>query len=93
MPNANPDVRLILLPENLYEYLTFVLQSYYKAGVEPDELGVGNELWRRVKASPKIDFSQLGKVKMESLDPQSVAITIEPEPGQPGQGPIIADQS
>lgn len=93
MANANPDVRLILLPENLYEYLTFVFQSHCGKGLDPDELAIGSELWRRVKASPKIDFSQLGKVKMESMDPTSVAISIEPTEGQPGPGPSVADVS
>ena len=95
MANSNSDVRLIILPENLFEYLLFVFESHCGKGLSPDELMAGSELWRRVKVAPKVDFSDLGKVKMESLDPSKVAISIEPDPTNPGPGPgaTVADLS
>jgi hypothetical protein len=89
MASTEQDVRIILLPEKLYEYLLFVFQAHCGKGLDTDELLAGSELWNRIKNAPKIDFSQLGKVKMDTLNPQNVAISIEPDPGEPSRVPDI----
>jgi hypothetical protein len=81
MANSNPEVRLIVLPENYFEYLVFVFETHCKQGLEPDELAMASELWKRVRNAPKVDFSDLGKVKMENLSPTQVAVSLEHEGG------------
>jgi hypothetical protein len=75
------DVRLVVLPENLYQYLIYVMEEHCKQGLHPDELLIASDFWKRVKGAPKIDFSELGKVKMENLSPTQVAISLEHEGG------------
>jgi hypothetical protein len=79
MANTNTDVKLIVLPEELYKYLIFVMEAYCKSGLHPDECFVASELWKRIKNAPQIDFSELGKVKMESMSPNHVAVSLTPE--------------
>jgi hypothetical protein len=79
MANSNSDVRLVVLPEDLYEYYLYVFKTHCEQGLNPEELTIAGELWKRIKASPKIDFSDLGKVKMENLSPTNVAISLSPD--------------
>lgn len=73
------DVRLAVIPEELYQYLIFVFQTHCEKGLPAEELAAAAALYTRIKAMPKIDFTQLGNVKMEHLAPGSVAISMQPE--------------
>lgn len=90
MTNAS-DVRLIVLPENLFEYLTFVFEKHCKQGVGTDELLFAGELWKRINSAPKIDFSELGKVKLENLTPNQVAISMDPKEDTPSKNSVIVE--
>jgi hypothetical protein len=86
MANKNPDVRLLILPEELYAYLVFIFESHSKGGIDPNELLIASELWKRISASPKVDFSDLGKARLENLSPNGATVSLEPENKEDNQG-------
>lgn len=72
-------LKVLVLPDNLYEYLNHVVHSYSRAGHEPEEGLAIYQLNQAVGEAQSVDVSNLGKIKLEKLGPGGVTMTIAPE--------------
>lgn len=76
-------MKVLLLPDNLYEYLNHVIRAHAGAGIDPEEGLAIYQLNQSVGQAQTVDVSSLGKVKLDKLGPDGVSMTIvadEPEP-------------
>lgn len=75
-----------LLPESLFEYLAFVFKQHVANGLPVEELHLANELHKRLSAAQPVDFSSLGKMKVDAAAPGSLALSTQPDsPREDGQ--------
>jgi hypothetical protein len=80
------DVKVVILPANLHTYLLHVVQSYTRAGIDPNECQLAAELWVRITGAQTVDYSKLGPVDAEltkdgialNIDPTSLAVPPDP---------------
>jgi len=72
-------MRVILLPENLYEYLNHVVRSHAAAGIEPDEGLAIYQLNQHVAQAQTVDVANLGRVKLDKIGSEGVSLTIAPD--------------
>ena len=81
-------MRILVLPDNLYEYLQHVVRAHSVAGIEPEEGLAIYQLNQHVTAAQSVDVSNLGKAKLENLGPEGVALRFEPNPpAEPDRSP------
>lgn len=81
-----PVVKVVLLPGDTHTYLLHAVASFIKAGlVQPDDLGIANEVWKRLNAAQVVDFSKLGKAEIEKLTPAGVVLNLpgDEDPSSP----------
>ena len=78
-------MRILLLPDNLYEYLQHVVRTHAVSGIEPEEGLAIYQLNQHVGAAQSVDITSLGKAKLENLGPEGVSLRFEPnaEPAVP----------
>lgn len=87
-------MKVLLLPESLYEYLVHVVRTHSSTGIEPDEGMAVYQLWQHVQGAQTVDVSDLGKAQLEKIGPDGVAIRLEPEQkNQPEEGRQPSDPS
>jgi len=72
-------MKIILLPENLHEYLAHVIQSYARAGIDPSEGLALYQLNLHAAQAQTVDVSNLGKVRLDKAGSEGVSLTIAPE--------------
>ena len=72
------DVKVVVLPENLHSYLIHVVESYSRAGIDPNECSHMAQLWDRVNKAQAVDYSKLGPVKVTDISPDGVELEIPP---------------
>lgn len=83
-------VRAILLPEPFYQFLMNVFESYVRGGgITTAELAVASETYKRLDAAQSVDFSSLGKMKVDAAGPGNLALSTVDEPS-PGVNPTAA---
>jgi len=107
MENKPQPLVLIALPTDLYNYLLHVVEDYSQGGIHPQEGQLIYGLWARVKNAQPVDFSNLGKTKVEGMKPDGVSLSIEsdiarcqkadlPESNchlsKPGEEPVLAQR-
>jgi hypothetical protein len=72
-------MKVLVLPDNLYEYLNHVIRAHAGAGIDPEEGLAIYQLNQAVGQAQTVDTSSLGKVKLDKLGPDGVTMTIAPE--------------
>lgn len=76
-PTNKPITRVLLLPEELYQYLTgHILQKYSPT---PDEWGIASALWAALQRAKVVDYSKLGKAEIEKFGPGEASINLTSE--------------
>jgi hypothetical protein len=76
------NMKVLILPEDSYNYLKYVYASHTKAGFAPDEVLAAADLFARIERAQTVDFSKLGKVGLEGLTPGAdgkVSVNLTPE--------------
>lgn len=81
-------MKVLVLPDNLYDYLNHVIRAHAGAGIDPEEGLAIYQLNQAIGQAQTVDTSSLGKVKLDKLGPDGVTMTLSPEeaPGCVGEG-------
>ena len=80
-----------LLPESLFEYLVFVFKQHVATGLPVEELHLANELHKRLSNAQPVDFSTLGKMKVDVAGPGNLALsTVDPPASKYQTNPATA---
>ena len=59
-------MRIILLPDQVYEYALFMLKEYVHGPIEPEELAPAGALWECLKSAREIkDESLIGAPRID----------------------------
>jgi len=82
-------MRLIILQEELYEYLCYVVESYAKRGIDPREGLSLYHLHRAVRSTPEVDERQAAKLAVGADGNASLSVDSQANPPQqpPPQDP------
>lgn len=82
-------MKVIQLPDVLYEYLVHVLEKHAGTGIHPEEGLAVSKLWEAVtKNATHIDDEQVRKMAAAATPQgQSEVRVPEPEPGYPSVSP------
>jgi hypothetical protein len=71
-------MKVLLLPDNLFDYLQHVVRAHAAAGIDPEEGLAIYQLNQHVGQAQTVDISNLGKARIENLGPEGVALRFEP---------------
>ena len=72
-------MRVLLLTDELYKYLQYVVATHTGSGITPQECGDAHQLWSHINEAQTVDVSNLGKAKVDAAGPDGVSMTLEPE--------------
>src|SRR5208282_4234401 len=72
-------MKVLLLPENIFDYLNHVICSYAGAGIKPEEGLAIYQLNQHVAQAQTVDVSNLGKVKLDQVGSEGVSLTLSSE--------------
>lgn len=76
-------MKVLLLPDNLYDYLQHVVRAHASAGIEPEEGLAIYQLNQHVSQAQTVDISNLGKAQIENLGPDGISLKFVPTEPQP----------
>jgi hypothetical protein len=82
-------MRLIILHEDLYEYLCYVVDSYAKRGIDPREGLSLYHLHRVIRSTPEVDEHQVAKLAVK--EDGNASLTVEDAPPAPPSTPAPPD--
>jgi len=86
-PKPKPVMRVLILPEEIYQYLCgHVFEKHVQSGIPSDELPIAGAASAYLRKAQIVDFSKLGKAEIEKLGPGGVALNLKP-----AQDPAIPD--
>jgi len=72
-------VKVILLPDNLFDYLNHVIRTHAGAGIDPSEGLAIYQLNQHVAQAQTVDVSNLGKARLDQVGSDGVSLTWSPE--------------
>ena len=77
-------MRILVLQEELYEYLGYMVNAYARKGISPEEGQALTMLYRAVRGTPKVDEKQVARLAVDAQGNASVSTgEAPPEPPEP----------
>ena len=73
-------MRIIVLQEELYSYLCYVVEQYARGGIDPREGLSLYHLHRSVKGTPEVDESQVAKLAIGGDGSASLSVEDDKSP-------------
>jgi hypothetical protein len=72
-------LKVLLLPEETYQYLIHVFASHTQSGMPPDEVFPAADLFTRIQRAQTVDFTKLGHAEIEKLEANGLSLSLVPE--------------
>ena len=71
-------MKVLILQDDMYPYLAYVVQTYARGGIDPDEGLALYQLNQALKSAQTVDDSQVAKIKTGEVGPVPLAtVSIE----------------
>ena len=71
-------MKIIVMPEELHEYLMFCFDKQVQSGITAEDLHIAAETFRCLKEAKTVDFSNLGKADLEKIGHSGIGLSIDP---------------
>lgn len=71
-------MRVLILQDDLYQYLTAVVQNYAHSGINPEEGMALYHLNRAIVGAQAVDENQVAKLAIPASAEAPVSLTVEP---------------